>query len=451
MVLAFFAVLLVGGALGWTEVPHMVTGQIAFDSLSVANQAKINWMLSGLASAYPRDFLTLATAAVWPDVLKERQLLALSDWHFVDKVYLAPGFTPAQPIRSSGRDDILFAIYSLNHTLTFKPDATDAYTRGFAVSYLSHLLGDIHQPLHCLSRFSTLNPEGDMGGNKMKIVWATSANYTRRSDINELHLLWDSGAAVFADFPAGTDPYSPEGQAYVRAASQRIRAAVPRPALADEQDKYVWADESYSIGVTYAYMNVSDRVNAITVTDDYYGKASEKVRERVALGGYRLATLLERALGLYPSPPPPSATPSVPPSTKPAPASSSATPSPTATPSSQAKPSAARASSPTGLVVVSLMLVTSLLYIGFMHRAAILSLLPARPGAGSSSPHFRSARQDDSGPRSSSGVGGYDDLELVATQSQSQSQQSQLQRSVASPRHTGRPGPASTTLLEQEI
>lgn len=58
---------------------------------------------------------------------------------------------------------------------------------------LIHLVGDIHQPLHAVNRYSKSCPNGmdirsiaigDDGGNKFKVKFTDT--------INNLHFLWDS-------------------------------------------------------------------------------------------------------------------------------------------------------------------------------------------------------------------------------------------------------------------
>jgi hypothetical protein len=47
-----------------------------------------------------------------------------------------------------------------------------------------HLIGDIHQPLHMVSRVTVENPKGDAGGNAFDLA--------RKGDVENLHSLWDS-------------------------------------------------------------------------------------------------------------------------------------------------------------------------------------------------------------------------------------------------------------------
>lgn len=59
--------------------------------------------------------------------------------------------------------------------------------RALFARYLVHLVGDIHQPLHSVSLFNHTFPNGDRGGNllKLKILNGTTEN---------LHSFWDAGA-----------------------------------------------------------------------------------------------------------------------------------------------------------------------------------------------------------------------------------------------------------------
>ena len=48
---------------------------------------------------------------------------------------------------------------------------------------LIHFVGDIHQPLHCVSRYTKKHPNGDRGGNDFKL---------QHGQYRNLHLLWDA-------------------------------------------------------------------------------------------------------------------------------------------------------------------------------------------------------------------------------------------------------------------
>ena len=60
----------------------------------------------------------------------------------------------------------------------------DARGRSYALRLLIHYLGDVHQPLHSLSRVNPEFPAGDRGGNDFKLP----SHYGAK----ELHAVWDS-------------------------------------------------------------------------------------------------------------------------------------------------------------------------------------------------------------------------------------------------------------------
>jgi hypothetical protein len=56
--------------------------------------------------------------------------------------------------------------------------------KSYALRLIIHYLGDVHQPLHCLSRVDDNFPAGDRGGNDFPLP----THYTAK----ELHAVWDS-------------------------------------------------------------------------------------------------------------------------------------------------------------------------------------------------------------------------------------------------------------------
>jgi hypothetical protein len=73
-----------------------------------------------------------------------------------------------------------------------------------------HYFGDIHQPLHSVSRYTADYPNGDAGGNLFRIP-----NSGVTGSINNLHSVWDSvGYAyeAFIDQPLTDDSWKYLGQ-----------------------------------------------------------------------------------------------------------------------------------------------------------------------------------------------------------------------------------------------
>jgi len=57
-----------------------------------------------------------------------------------------------------------------------------------ALRFLTHIIGDVHQPLHSCALFNDKFPHGDEGGNNFTIV------YSPDPTMKELHAWFDSGA-----------------------------------------------------------------------------------------------------------------------------------------------------------------------------------------------------------------------------------------------------------------
>lgn len=58
--------------------------------------------------------------------------------------------------------------------------------KSMMIRYLTHIVGDIHQPLHTVALFDDDKfKNGDQGGNLFKIKF--------KGNITGLHQLWDSG------------------------------------------------------------------------------------------------------------------------------------------------------------------------------------------------------------------------------------------------------------------
>ena len=165
-----------------------------------------------------------------------------------------------------------------------------------------HLVGDIHQPLHCTAVYSERFPDGDRGGN---LIGVRSGG----RKVN-LHAYWDD--------LLGTDPDawddSPEHQAKAYRQVKELAEALrdPKygrdnlPELAANRTFPAWARESFELARDVAYGKLGDElvpvVNGVVpdaakdVGAEYDKAAREVARRRVALAGHRLADRLKGLL-----------------------------------------------------------------------------------------------------------------------------------------------------------
>ena len=52
--------------------------------------------------------------------------------------------------------------------------------KSYDLVWLLHLVGDIHQPLHCTSRFTSTQPQGDSGGNDVTCLQRRQTRAARK-------------------------------------------------------------------------------------------------------------------------------------------------------------------------------------------------------------------------------------------------------------------------------
>jgi len=65
--------------------------------------------------------------------------------------------------------------------------------KSFMVRFLIHCVGDIHMPMHVVSRFTPKLLSGDLGGNKFNIIYRTLWG-------NNLHAFWDDLFGIVDDY-----------------------------------------------------------------------------------------------------------------------------------------------------------------------------------------------------------------------------------------------------------
>jgi hypothetical protein len=84
---------------------------------------------------------------------------------------------------------MLKSLKPAKETTTDLPGVSNKLGESLNLRLLIHYVGDIHQPLHAVSRYTEDHKKGDSGGNFFKIEIIDK--------INELHALWDSVLTEF--------------------------------------------------------------------------------------------------------------------------------------------------------------------------------------------------------------------------------------------------------------
>ena len=147
-------------------------------------------------------------------------------------------------------------------------------------------MGDVHQPLHAASYFSTQFPNGDRGGN----LWNVSGfNWT-----TELHALWDGGLGQwYGDL---NRPLNASGVQWVEDLSSKVISLYPVASMEPYIKEYnasTWANESFAIAENFCYTAPPSSPNPNPIPDAYLAEGREIVLKQIAIAGYRLADLLQ--------------------------------------------------------------------------------------------------------------------------------------------------------------
>ena len=155
----------------------------------------------------------------------------------------------------------------------------DRKDRAVALMFLTHLIGDVHQPLHAADR------NGDQGGNQ---IFVRIGNQTRR-----LHSAWDTllvegtGRSLLSEQDLIELLSSPKFDGAMKKSNRSAQS---------------WAWESNDIARKITYRDVPFRMTTfedpIVLPDpSYRDRATHQVRKRLYAASVRLADTLAQVLG----------------------------------------------------------------------------------------------------------------------------------------------------------
>lgn len=277
-------------AFSWFDVGHEVVGEIAWLNLDEGTRLKVNSLLKELTPIY-EGASSLAAVGKLPDHMRTGFKI-FDAWHYIDLPFVS---IAAQP-EAAKSPNIVWALCECVRSLSAKDTnkksdnpfafSPKPFERAFMLPFLVHLVGDIHQPLHAISRYSPMLPSGDSGGNFFPI---------RVGDkVTNLHFYWDSGLGVFSDVGekyvalTGKDPKT-------EALAQSVMKEFPRKHFGNQIEQTVfraWANDSHELAKTVVY----DLIEGLQPSDSYVKKGQKLSKERVALAGYRLAFVLSSML-----------------------------------------------------------------------------------------------------------------------------------------------------------
>ena len=131
--------------------------------------------------------------------------------------------------------------------------------KSYDLVWLIHLVGDVHQPLHAAERYRQNDPNGDSGGNGVKLRCAAAV-----ACASNLHSLWDGMLGTSLDF------------AQITAQGNSLNGK-PVPPGADNLDPNVWVQESFDLGRSDAYTNTSGAGDPLADIDAATSRAQRRM------------------------------------------------------------------------------------------------------------------------------------------------------------------------------
>ncbi|MDR5727279.1 MAG: S1/P1 nuclease [Terriglobia bacterium] len=293
-----------GHAMAWNSVGHMTVAYSAYQQLTSVEKARaaallqlnpyyskwLTYIPAGTSDA-DRDMYVFMMAATWPDEIKAMgsgytgndnpprgELATLNGgygdkqahkyWHFINTPFSQDG-TALPPV---GGPTLPQKIGVFRQALaTGEPDLLKSYD----LVWLLHLVGDVHQPLHCATRVTKANPHGDLGGNSVVV----------NGPAKELHAFWDDAVGL--------------GDTKNFMAAVKVGQTLPKADanLAADANQDDWAAESFALAKSAVYLSpVGPGLGPYTLDATYTAETQQIAKQRIALAGARLATLLKTAL-----------------------------------------------------------------------------------------------------------------------------------------------------------
>jgi hypothetical protein len=242
-------------AFGWGLEGHRIVAIIAEKNMTVAARKDASALLGGAS---------LESVAGWADDYKISHP-ETEAWHFIDIPMQAssPDLARDCPSGNCVTAKVEEFLAVLKNTSASQSD------RATALKFLVHLIGDLHQPLHCIDN-------NDRGGNDRHVIY--------HGQPDNLHSLWDSGLIAHINGNA-------------------IEYAADLESTVNEEDKIAWGDgtieeramESHGIAQAMAYGPLGTKGPAV-IGPSYENDAKPYIESQLRKAGIRLADLLNESL-----------------------------------------------------------------------------------------------------------------------------------------------------------
>lgn len=241
---------------GWGARGHAATGILAMRLADDTARRKLDDILGST------DNERIDELCNWPDTEQESaELEGLKPQHYVNIPRAASNYDAERDCR--GGLCITEAIKKYADQLGNEGLPQEKRWRAFA--WLCHLVGDLHQPLHC-------GLAGDRGGNTIEVAFL--------GDEMNLHQFWDY--ELIANRAGSTEALVCQLEASISPAQGNRW---------NPEEVNGWTMESHNLALTRAYPPESE------IDAAFADQSWDLITERLPLGSERLARILNATLG----------------------------------------------------------------------------------------------------------------------------------------------------------
>jgi hypothetical protein len=252
--------LLPGPARAWGRKGHIIIASIAAKHLSPRARHAVAQLLPDQR---------LIDVANWADDIRAERP-DTEFWHFVDIDLADNRYDAARDCRPTPHGDCVIAA-----TERFKRVLADSNRtqneRAEALRFLVHLIGDVHQPLHC-------SDHHDAGGNDVEVTFFGQQMNPHTQKHWNLHAVWDSG--IIDRTGLSTESYARQLQGTL---GEVDLAALESGSVVD------WALEAHRAAADHAYKTLPPNKRLGMA---YFRENRPVVDDLLAKAGVRLARTL---------------------------------------------------------------------------------------------------------------------------------------------------------------
>jgi hypothetical protein len=255
-------------AWAWGGLGHRTVAAIAMQLLPAGKVQRMNAILGQLE--IDNNFVDSAS---YPDEYIRDHDPSFGSWHFANLPDDGSKFTCGKCLFSA-----------LQQELAVVDQGRGDKNEAIALSWVIHLVGDLHQPLHMSGRL--------VGGNDFKATYRGSSTcplYSGKTGPAELHSIWDD--CLVEELAQGRSPQKLASDLLVGATGYSGRPELanltPSPWLA-------WGAASHALANSVAFDHLAQGAD---LGDSYIvgpGKALDVAQQQLLAAGVRLAYLLDQ-------------------------------------------------------------------------------------------------------------------------------------------------------------